>query len=368
MDHKKIRAVGAGILVAVWALLTGFSWFGPAKQTSEAERRPLEQMPEITMQSILQGDFMTDFEDYSLDQFPLRDTFRKIKAITHNYILRQKDNNGIYIADGYAAQLEYPLNPQSISYAASRFEAVYNTLLRTGRCKIYAAVVPDKGCYLAEENGYLSLDYAEMVSQLSGQMPYATFIDLLDSLSEENYYFTDTHWRQETILPVAEKLCQAMGAQAPKAEDFTKVEVERPFYGVYYGQAALPMDAETMYYLDSELLRNCRVYDYETMRYGQVYDMAAMSKSDLYDLFLSGAKPLLTIENPNATTNKELIIFRDSFGSSIAPLLVQGYAKVTLVDIRYIHIPLLRSYLQMRNQDVLFLYSTLILNSSSALK
>ena len=36
MDHKKIRAIGAGILVAVWLLLTGFSWFGPAKEISEA--------------------------------------------------------------------------------------------------------------------------------------------------------------------------------------------------------------------------------------------------------------------------------------------------------------------------------------------
>ena len=78
MDHKKIRAIGAGILVAVWLLLTGFSWFGPAKDISEAERRPLAQMPEFSVETLLDGKFMSKFEDFTLDQFPLRDTAAKL--------------------------------------------------------------------------------------------------------------------------------------------------------------------------------------------------------------------------------------------------------------------------------------------------
>ena len=34
-------------------------------------------------------------------------------------------------------------------------------------------------------------------------------------------------------------------------------------------------------------------------------------------------------------TDRELVIFRDSFASSLAPLLMEQYAKITLVDIRY---------------------------------
>ena len=89
---------------------------------------------------------------------------------------------------------------------------------------------------------------------------------------------------------------------------------------------------------------------------------------DPYELFLSGALSLITIENPNATTDKELVIFRDSFGSSIAPLLVEGYAKITLVDIRYISSDIVGNFVDFDNQDVLFLYSTLILNNSVTLK
>ena len=52
---KKIRAIGALLLVAVWAVLTGFAWFSPAKEISEAERRPLEQMPQINADTLLNG-------------------------------------------------------------------------------------------------------------------------------------------------------------------------------------------------------------------------------------------------------------------------------------------------------------------------
>ena len=52
----------------------------------------------------------------------------------------------------------------------------------------------------------------------------------------------------------------------------------------------------------------------------------------------------------------------------MAPLLVSGYRKITLVDIRYLHPDLLERYIEFDGQDVLFLYSTLVLNHSETLK
>mgnify|MGYP000103969344 FL=1 len=89
---------------------------------------------------------------------------------------------------------------------------------------------------------------------------------------------------------------------------------------------------------------------------------------DPYQMFLSGSISLMTIENPNAKTDKELIIFRDSFGSSISPLLVEGYAKITLVDIRYIVPDYLGRFVNFEGSDVLFLYSTLVLNNSETIQ
>jgi len=66
--NKTIRAISAAIIVALWVALTGFAWFGPSKDISEAERRPLQQMPEISVDTLLNGNFMGTFEDYTLDE------------------------------------------------------------------------------------------------------------------------------------------------------------------------------------------------------------------------------------------------------------------------------------------------------------
>ena len=368
MNNKMIRAIGAGVLVCLWLVLTAGAWFGPTKDISESERRPLEQMPEVSAETILSGKFMTKFESFTLDQFPLRDTFRQIKSLFHYYVLNQADNNDIYIADGYAAKLEYPLRQDSVEYALKKFQFVYDKYLKNTNSTVFMTVVPDKGYYLAEDNGYLAMDYQAMFEAFDTGMPWATYVDLTDTLTGESYYRTDTHWRQEHLLNTAQKLCDAMGVRPFERESFTQTALERPFYGVYYGQAALPMEPETLYIMENEILSQCKVYDLETDSYLDVYNMDMLTSKDLYDVFLSGSKSLLTIENPNASTDRELIIFRDSFGSSIAPLLVRDYAKVTLVDIRYLSSQMLDRFMEFKGQDVLFLYSTLVLNNSNTIK
>lgn len=371
MDCKKIRAAGALVLLAVWLALTAFAWFGAPKAASSAERRTLAQRPALSAESVLSGRFMSGFESYALDQFPLRDSFRSLKALFHRNVFRQTDNNGIYIQDGYYAKLDYPLNEQSVDYAMERFAWLYRNCLEPHGAKVVAAVVPDKSCFLARANGYPAMDYDALMRRVAEAMPWATHVDLTATLGIDDYYRTDTHWRQEKLLPTAQKLCEALGVAAPAAGDYTPTAVEKPFYGVYYGQAALPAQPETMYTMESALLRECtvRLYDdFGNETTAQVYDRTKLQSRDLYDIYLSGAVSLLTIENPRADTERELIVFRDSFGSSLAPLLVQGYRRVTLVDIRYINPMLLDRFIDFHGQDTLFLYSTLVLNDSSFLK
>lgn len=361
---KKVSSIGCILLLALWGALTLGAWFAPPKAVSESERRPLAQLPAFDPQK--PGEFIGKFEDFSLDQFPLRDSFRRLKSLFHYHVLNQKDNNDIYLVNGYAAKMEYPLNTASVNRALGKFQKIYEAYLR-GNCEnIVFAVVPDKGYYLAQPNGYLSMDYETLFSMMQG-LEWAEYVDLTGLLRPEDYYRTDTHWRQEKIQPVAQALLAALGRE-PGQGDYTPVNLERPFYGVYYGQAALPMEPETMTILTSEALENCIVTNLETGKTTGIYDMEKLTSPDLYDVFLSGAVSLMTIDNPNAPDQKELIVFRDSFGSSLAPLLAQSYSRITLVDIRYVSSQMLDAFLTFDGQDVLFLYSTLILNNSATLK
>ena len=105
----------------------------------------------------------------------------------------------------------------------------------------------------------------------------------------------------------------------------------------------------------NEAIENCKVYNYDTKQYGKIYEES--KTADKYDIYLRGATPLISIENPKVKEEKvkELLIFRDSFGSSLAPLLIENYSKITLIDLRYISPNLLEEYIEFNNQDVLFL-------------
>ncbi len=130
----------------------------------------------------------------------------------------------------------------------------------------------------------------------------------------------------------------------------------------------MPVAPDALYTVTNDTIEQYRVFDFEIQSVIPVYDAEKTTGQDPYEVFLSGPKSLLTIENPKATTDKELILFRDSFGSSLAPLLAQGFAKVTVVDIRYIAPELLGRFIDFVNKDVLFLYSTSVLNHSITIK
>ena len=360
------------IVICMAVVLFGLSfycWFKPEERFSESERRVLKSFPKLTTETIMNGKFMKEFESYSLDQFPFRDSFRSLKALVSYGLIGRKDNNGIYLAEGHLSKIEYPMQTQMLDHAATRMEEIYNMYLKDTESTCYFSIVPDKNIFLAEENGYLSMDYEKLYSYMKEKITFAEFIDIAGLLEKEDYYKTDTHWRQEKIQDVAEHLMAEMSA-IPSDTEYEVKELQYPFYGVYCGQSALPVKPDKLYYLESDVLRNCIVTSYDTGKpiNTTIYNMEKAKGHDAYEMFLSGTSALQVIENPKAEKEKELIVFRDSFGSSLIPLLVEGYSKITVIDTRYVQSQMLGSLVDFHGQDTLFIYSTIILNNSLALR
>lgn len=368
---KNILAVTlAGLFIfgfSVWSLIL------PDKEISKTERSKLEQFPELSINAIQSGEFMSKFDTYTLNQFPLRDLFRTIKATTAYYVLGQKDNNNFYLIDGYIVKMEYPMNTESVKNATDIFTEMYENWLKDTDANIYLSIIPDKN-YFAADEGYLSMDYENFVETVKEDMSFAEYIDIFPTLELSDYYKTDTHWRQESITDTAEVLASGMGATLKGEYETKKADTE--FYGVYHGHSALSyLPADDLYYLTNETLENAKVTDLETYKEIPLYDMEKLSSDDdtkipdAYEMFLSGPnRSILTIDNPNATTDKELIIIRDSYANALAPLLIEGYKKITLVDIRKVPANRLSRFVPVKDQDVLFLQSTLVLNDSSEFK
>lgn len=346
-------------------LLTGFLFISPATEISESERRKLQQFPELSFSTLMSGKFMKDFEVYMTDQFPLRDTFRKLKAKVHFDIYNQSDNGGIYVKDGYVSKIDSVYSESSTEHFTDRMTNLYNMYLKDNDCKVYYSIIPDKNYYLAGED-YPTMDYDKLYEKVRNDLSFMTEIDIKDTLTKESFYFTDTHWRQEKITATAEKIRKEMG-MTPLGS-FTE-ENAGDFYGVYYGQSALTLPAEPLRYLKNEMTDKATTYNYETEKEAPVYSMEKLTDSlDRYDIFLSGPCSLMDINNPEGEKGKQLIIFRDSYGSSLAPLLMSDYEKIVLIDTRYIAPELIKNYVKFEGSDVLIIYSTLLVNSSSTIK
>ncbi len=363
-----MKNISKKILVSVIALalaaLTALCIFLPKQDISQSERRPLKQFPELSLETISNGRFMSEFESYAADQFPFREAWRTLKANLALRLFNQADNNDLFVTDGHITKIEYPLNVDSLERAADIFNQVYASQIKGKNCKVYYSLIPDKNYFFGDK--HLKMDYEEFERIMASKLTDMKYIDIFDTLTADSYYKTDTHWKQEALVDTAKVLGSAMGSSV-KAQ-YSYSNFKEPFYGVYYGQSALNLNPDSLIYLNNSTLDSCTVYDYQNSKEIPVYDLEKASGQDPYEMFLGGPLSLVEIKNPNAKTDKELVIFRDSFGSAIAPLLVEGYSKITLVDIRYISRAILPNFLTFENQDVLFLYSTSVLNNSETIK
>ena len=324
---------------------------------STSERRKLTTFPEFTFTS----EYVTKLDKYLLDHFPLRDKFRSIKASYNYNVLKKLDNNNIYLQDNYIFKSEYPTNKKSITNFINKINQIKQEF--TTENNTYIMIIPDKNYYL-ESSDFLHINYNYIYNEIK-KLNIKT-IDIRNIMTLNDYYETDTHWKQEKLDKVVQKMSKSMNFNYQKVN--YKENTYNNFYGVYYGESAINRNPETLIYLTNNNLNNLKVKYLENNNLSTIYNLDNLTSLDSYEVYLDGASSFIEIYNKNSTQDKELIIFRDSFASSITPLLTNYYKKITLIDNRYINSNNYLNLIEFNNQDILFMYSTLIVNNSSTLK
>lgn len=324
---------------------------------SYSERRKLQKMPKITYDSVINGTYFNTFDKYTTDQFILRDNFRKIKIDID--LLTKNNYNKLYLYKDYIIEETYPLNKESILNVTNKINNIKRTYLNDTN-NIYYSIVPDKNYFVNGDN--LKLDYNELKNIMNNNLDIK-YIDIFNELSLEDYYKTDTHWMEERLSKVVNKLSKEMNFNITNNYSFKRIS---DFNGTYSSRIVRKDIKDEIYILDN--VNDMNVYNYETNGYEKIYDLTKLNSFDKYNVYLSGSVSLLKIESMNTSSNKELIVFRDSYGSSLIPLMVDGYKSITIVDTRYISSSMLSNYIDFNNKDILFLYSTLLINDSFTLK
>lgn len=327
---------------------------------SLSERRKLQQFPELSIKNLFNNSFSEKFDKYAMDQFIQRENVRSMKANVEINVFKKQDSNNIYEYERYLIEQIYPLNEKSINNMVKKINEINEKYLDETN-NVYYSIIPDKNYFVMDN--HLKLDYKKMQDMMN--LEWAEYINIFDCLDLSCYYKTDSHWKQECLQKVICKMATQMNLTLNNNYEEKKIV---DFRGVYSGQLPIKVETDEIRILTNDMLSKCTVYNYEKNKTAEIYDLEKKNSADKYDIYLSGATPLLTIENPNVAQDKELIVFRDSYGSSLVPLLVEGYDKITVIDTRYISPKILVDYVEFNNKDVLFIYSTLLINNSFSLK
>lgn len=362
----KIKRTGSLVTAALFCgtllLFCAATVFLPKKTVSEAERRRLASFPTFSWDALWSGAYFDDLTGYVTDHFALRDELRGVNTAVRTGIFRQPTVGGVTEQNGWLFSPQSALDERAVTQNAKKLQNLVDTHFSDKN--VYVSVIPDKADFAPE--ALLRLDTDAVVSRMRENFS-ASYIELRPTLELEDYYRTDTHWRQERLEDTAAALLDGMGQALSNDSDWTQNDLGT-FYGVLWGRYAKKLPGDHLVYYTSPVTENAVVKNLDHPEVTTVYDLQTTSP-DRYDVFLSGASSVIEIESPFAQTDRHLVLFRDSFASSLAPWLLTQYGKITMIDIRYISSAQISAYADLASaDDVLFLYSTSILNTGGVLK
>ena len=278
----------------------------------------------------------------------------------------EEQSNNFYVADGAIYEKTGTVNENAILANTEKINKTYQQYLQN--MNVYFTIIPDKTYYLEDK---LDTDFKDVVENVESNLnSNIQYFDISSVLELEDYYKTDMHWKQENLDNVVDVIEKEMKIQNGNYEEPNYEEKTLgDFYGTYYKeQKENKIEPDELKYLTNEEIEKSTVYNAETELNEPVYNISkAEETGNLYDVFLSGASAIEIIKNEQAENGKRLILFRDSFASSIVPLLINDYEEIVLIDLRYVNYTILSNYVDFANyekQDVLFLYSTRVINKS----
>ncbi len=261
-----------------------------------------------------------------------------------------------YVYGSSIVKAEERLNTDMADYAINLFTRVNDEMLSESN-DVYFALIPDKEKYIDENKVY----YDEFYEYFKYRLPFATMIDVFDTIQFSDYYRTDPHLRQDKLVALADKMSTAMGNDSLSNLDVNFVDTD--FSGSYTKHVDFSLLSDEFYYLSNDVVDSLK-----TKEGVEIYDFGKLETDEPYEFFLSGNQSVVTIQNENAKSEKRLVVFRDSFFSNLAPIISTQYSEVVLVDLRFVMSEYVDELVNFENADVLFAYSTLLLNNSMSMK
>ena len=332
----------------------------PDREMSETENRYLQQAPTLNLESITDGTFMSQAEDYTADQIVGRDLWVALKAWCERLSGKQ-ENNGVYF--GKADTLLNRVNDPDPDDLQTRLDYV-DALVGNVSVPVYFGLIPSSSAVWADRlpAGAPTADELSIIDRLYFSTG-ANTIDLAGALAahseEDIYYRTDHHWTSLGAFYGANAIFEALGLEPLELSDYQKTTVTDQFYGTIYSTSGVrwvrPDVIDT--YIPADGVHVTSWFGAQPSE-GSLYVDHYLSVKDKYSYFLGGQQqPLCVIESDKAPDGPKVLVLRDSYSDSLAPFLTERFSEVHLFDPRN-NLTSVKDYVAQNDIDtVLVLYS-----------
>ena len=326
----------AAALLAIVLIFDLSSLLAKDRSYSESENRMLAGFPKMSASEFAGGKWFSGLESYQADQFVGRDFWITLKLRIDRFF-GQKESGGVYLGrDHYLIQA--PSEPNLEAYERN-MAAINAFAARHPELQCDMTVVPNAVCILADKlpRNAPAPDQREQLRELSDKLTGVRFLDVTDALAEHAdepiYYRTDHHW---TSLG-ASYAFQAMAPQLGLGTlcEYEAMPVSVSFQGTLSSRSGSHSARDTVeiYVPETDVIYKVSYSDNQEAS-ASMYVRSALDQKDHYTVFFGGNHPRVDI-NTTAESDKNLLIFKDSYANCFVQFLTPYYSKIILVDPRY---------------------------------
>lgn len=367
MDNRKRRRrfeslLGKIFILSLFLVLI-VNLILPDKEQSEEENRMLETLPAPGLTSILNGDFMEQWESYMSDQFVGRNLWRGLK-VGLDRLGGSRMENGVYI--GRDGQLLEDIAAPDQELFSENINAVKSLADTYSDIRTTVMLIPDAACILSDSLPAFATveDQRQMFSMVErGLGDSVNWVDAYSILNrhktEKLYYKTDHHWTTQGAFYVFREAAASLGIEGDVSDDYVSYTVTDSFNGVLASKSGVRLNEKEQIDIyvptegDDDVVVN---YVDEGKKRTSLYDSSKLETRDKYGVFFGGNTSVMDIRTVS-TSRKRLLVVKDSFADCFIPFLTPYYREIVVVDPRYYSGTMEDIMDTYRITDILVLYS-----------
>lgn len=315
----------------------------PKQTVSEVENRTLAKTPDFSIQNVKDRTYMNGIESYLSDHFVGRPNWIGMKTdielltgkneikdvfILDNRLVKRTDAPDYSIVDG---------NVSAINQFANENNLPVFLMLAPTSSGIYMDELPaNSGNF--NQKGLIDYSYNNINSDIVTTLN--AYSALYATRDEYIYYRTDHHWTSLGAYYAYSSTIKKMGFTPMALNRYDVEHASHSFKGTLYSDVLYDkIDDDVIdYYFNrtgTEVTSVISGIGDNATTSDSLYFREFLDKKDKYSSYTGPNQPFVTIKT-NSTSDKKLLLFKDSYAHCLVPFLTQHYSEIVMIDLRYV--------------------------------